>query len=131
MKRKIYKNHFLIEVSYSPYLGHAYCPAVVSKPQKHPTEEVNPDDQITTSIILDESDLHGINSRLKILRVSSQRVEPIIERHLHHYFLDGNFRRRVLKYWIPLNFASYRIERDDVRKLSKFYRIDDEVVCMF
>jgi len=129
IRELIFENRFM----YSPYLGHAYCPAVVSEPKEHPTEEVSPDDEITTCVILDESDTDKADVTFKLLPVSGRRQESTvtIERHLHHFYDGNKLERRVLKYWIPINFSSYRIERDDGRKLSKFYRIDDEVVCMF
>jgi hypothetical protein len=129
LQKSIFENTFV----YSPCLGHSYCPAVVSEPKIDPTEEVTPVDEITTCTILDESDGHKADFMFKILPVSGRRQESsvTIERHLHHFYDDNKLERRVLKYWIPVNFSSYRIERDDVRKLSKFCRINDEVVCMF
>jgi hypothetical protein len=94
---------------------------------------MNPEDETTTCVILDESDSYKPDFIFKILPVSGSRHESsvIIERHLHHFHVGNQLERRVLKYWIPVNFSSYRIDRDDVRELSRFYRIDDEVVCMF
>jgi CRISPR-associated protein Cas5h len=127
LQKSIFENRFV----YSPCLGHAYCPAVVSEPKMHPTEEVNPVDEITTCTILDESDAYRADFMFKILP-RRQDSSVTIERHLHHFYDGNKLEGRVLKYWIPVNFSSYGIERDDERELSKFYRIhDDEVVCMF
>jgi CRISPR-associated protein Cas5h len=129
IQTSIFENKFV----YSPYLGHAYCPGIISEPEIHSTEEVNPEDEITTCVILDESDGHKNDSLLEIVPVQGRRHESsvMIERHLHHFNTNNHLERRVLKYWIPVNFSSYRIEGDDERGLSRFYRIDDEVVCMF
>lgn len=131
LRKLIIKNRFV----YSPYLGHAYCPAMISEPKEHETEEVSPDDEITTCVILDEADLDNADNMFRLAPVSGRRKESsvAIERHLHHFYDTNHLEARVLKYWIPINFSSYRIEdeNDDVRKLSKFYKVEDEVVCMF
>jgi CRISPR-associated protein Cas5h len=131
LRKSIFKNRFV----YSPYLGHAYCPAMISEAKEHKTEEISPDEGITSCMILDESDMHETENMFRILPVSSIKKEPsvIIERHLHHFYDMNHLEARVLKYWIPINFSSYRIERerDDLRKLSKFYKVNDEVVCIF
>jgi CRISPR-associated protein Cas5 subtype I-B len=126
IQESIYGNTFV----YSPYLGHAYCPAVVSEPKEHETKEISPEDEITTCVILDESDMHKTDSMFRLLP-RREDASVRLERHLHHYYNTNHLEGRVLKYWIPINFSTYRIERYDAGKLSKFYRIDDEVVCMF
>lgn len=129
LETSIFKNRFV----YTPYLGHAYCQGTVSEPEIRPTEAIDPEDKITTCVILDESDGYKTDSEFGIAPVHGKRHESfvMIERHLHHFNVSNAFERRVLKYWIPVNFSSYRIEEDNQRELSKFYRIDDEVVCMF
>jgi CRISPR-associated protein Cas5h len=126
IRTSIFENKFV----YSPYLGHAYCPAMISEPEIHQTEVVNPEDEITTCVILDESDGSKPDS---VFEIAPEKHESsvMIERHLHHFNANHRLEQRVLKYWIPVNFSSYRIEGDDERKLSRFYRIDNEVVCMF
>jgi CRISPR-associated protein Cas5h len=84
LQKSISENRFV----YSPCLGHAYCPAVVSEPKIDPTEEVNPADEITTCTILDESDGYKADFTFKILPVAGRRQESSvsIERHLHHFY---------------------------------------------
>lgn len=124
LKTSILENRFV----YSPYLGHAYCPAVISEPDMLPIEVANREyEQQTTCVILDESNGYKKEFELELEKLTPEST-MIIERHLHHNILQ----RRVLKYWIPVNFSKYRIQEDNERDLSKFYRIDDkEVVCMF
>jgi hypothetical protein len=126
IRTSIFESQFI----YSPYLGHAYCQAIVSDPVIHESEAVTPKGHITSCVILDEGETYNNDFMLKILP-QTKNSSVIIERHLHHYFMNSHLERRVLKHWIPVNSSPYRIERDGVRKLSRFYRIDDEVVCIY
>jgi hypothetical protein len=97
-----------------------------------PVKEV--EDEITDCIILDESGFNKQDLVFRILPVPGNGRMPsiMIERHLHHFYVNNHLESRVLKYWIPVNFSSYRIDRDDVRQLSRFYKIDEnKVVCIF
>lgn len=126
------------EYSFSPYLGHVYCPAIVSELQVHDAEETESNDKITSCVILDESETFQDDSKtfqddstffnLQPLDENNSRV--IVERHLHHFILNGKLERRVLKHWIPVG-GSFRIERDEKRKLSYFVRIKDKIVCLY
>ena len=131
LKSSIFENRFV----YSPYLGHAYCPAVISDLKLHPASPITEaEEEITDCIILDESGINKADFAFRILPASGNEHEPtvIIERHLHHFHVNNHLESRVLKYWIPVNFSSYRIDRDDERRLSTFYKIDDDkVVCVF
>jgi len=127
----IKENRFI----YSPYLGHAYCPAVISDAQTHSVNEVmDSKDEITDCVILDESETYSPDFKLTILPAADNKKKPsvMIERHLHHFHVDNSLDSRVLKYWIPVNFSLYRIDRDGKRRLSRFYKIDGaKIVCMF
>lgn len=126
------------EYSFSPYLGHVYCPAIVSELQVHDAEETESNDKITSCVILDESETFQDDSKtfqddstffnLQPLDENNSRV--IVERHLHHFILNDKLERRVLKHWIPVG-GSFRIERDEKRKLSYFVRIKDKIVCLY
>ena len=126
LSESIFENKFV----HSPYLGHAYCPATISEPQVHTTKETAPEGEQTSCVILDESETYKDDF---VVRFSPLKDEAsiIIERHLHHFYAGDVLQRRVLKHWIPVNFSYYRIDRHEKRDLSKFYRIGDEVVCMY
>lgn len=119
--------------AYSPYLGHAYCPAVISDPKIHSADAITEvEDEITDCVILDESGIDKPDFVFRVLPMSGDQREPMIERHLHHFYVRDHLESRVLKYWIPVNFSSCMIDRDDIRKYSRFCKIDDDkVVCMF
>ena len=136
LKTSIFENRF----TYSPYLGHAYCQALVSDPKiENAIEVVNPEDTVTSCVILDESPDSDKNDPGLILssdlniRPLSEKASIIIERHLHHFYRNNQLEQRVLKHWIPVNSASYRIRRIGIRNLSNFFGMDDgdEVVCMY
>lgn len=117
--------------SFSPYLGHAYCPAKISDLQKHDaklTESVS--NKKTDCVILDESD-SNFNETFEIDIESSDDTVLVIERHLHHYFKDNDFKSRVLKHWIPVNAATLLISSLQHNTISKLYEIDDMVYCLY
>lgn len=119
------------EYSFSPYLGHVYCPAIVSELQVHDAEETESNDKITSCVILDESETFQPDSTLFNLQpLDENNSRVIVERHLHHFILNDKLERRVLKHWIPVG-GSFRIERDEKRKLSYFVRIKDKIVCLY
>lgn len=126
----IFDNSFV----YSPYLGHAYCPAIVSEPKIHvgSKEIMDPRGEDTSSVILDESETYTSDFRFKI-SPKTYRSSVIIERHIHHFYTTNNeLDSRVLKHWIPVNSSQYRIDRDTKRELSKFYKLGvNEVICMY
>jgi CRISPR-associated protein Cas5 subtype I-B len=126
ISESIFENKFV----YSPYLGHAYCPATISKPLVHTTEETAPQGEQTSCIILDESETHKDDFTFKISPLKDE-ASIIIERHLHHFYASDILEKRVLKHWIPVNFSNYRIDRDEKRDLSSFYKVGDEIVCMY
>jgi CRISPR-associated protein Cas5h len=129
IKTSIFENKFV----YSPYLGHAYCPAVVSDPKIHNAVEIDtPEDKITNCIILDESDSYKSDFILDV-RPSSEKATIIIERHLHHFYINNHLEQRVLRHWIPINSSLYRIRRISARELSKYFMVDEdnEIVCMY
>jgi CRISPR-associated protein Cas5h len=126
ISESIFENKFV----YSPYLGHAYCPATISEPQVHTTKETAPEGEQTSCVILDESVTDEDDFTFKISPIEDQ-ASIIIERHLHHFHAEDTLEKRVLKHWIPANFSYYRIVRHEKRDLSKYYKVKDEVVCMY
>lgn len=126
LNESIFENKFV----FSPYLGHAYCQAIISDPQIHKTEEIKPEGEKTSCVLLDESETFKNEFSFKLSPLKDES-SIIIERHLHHFYNAGVLEKKVLKHWIPMNFSSYRIERYDVGDLSKFYKVGDEVVCIY
>lgn len=110
---------------YTPYLGHAYCPATISDPVRHSATHVSGGSgNKTDCVVLDESGNEGG------LTVAPESGSVIVEKHLHHSLTDGALHRSVLKYWIPCDNLC-EIRHDSERTLSKFVRIEDRVVCMY
>jgi CRISPR-associated protein Cas5h len=119
------KNEFV----YSPYLGHAYCPASVSDVRETDAKVIDSENGNTKCVVLDESEPYDPNFILKMNPISEGSL--MIERHIHHFFNEEKFDGRVLKHWIPTNDSECEIERDSPRKLSKFYKIGEHSVCMY
>ena len=120
------KNEFV----YSPYFGHAYCPASVFDVKEMDAKIIDSESEKTKCVVLDESEIDDSTFMLKIAPMDDDG-SLMIERHIHHFFNDEKFDGRVLKYWIPINNSEYEIERDSPRKLSKFYKIGEHNVCMY
>ena len=116
---------------FSPYLGHAYCPAKISDLQMYDGSKVdNPHDSQTECVVLDETDTYNVNFELS-LRPTYDNGSMIIERHLHHFFEDNTMQMRVLKHWIPLGAILCEITKINQNKLSEFYEIDKKVYCLY
>lgn len=122
----IQKNEFV----YSPYLGHAYCPAAVFDGKLVDTTEVEPEGQKTKCVVLDESETYDESFEVKFEAIQ-ENSSIIIERHLHHFIRDNNLERRVLKHWIPTNDSEYEIKSYSGGNLSTFVKIDDNAVCIY
>lgn len=121
------KNQF----KYSPYFGHAYCPASVSNVRFFDEEKIqNPEEHITKCVILDESETYDIKFRFT-LKKAKENSSVIIERHLHHYFEEEKFEKRVLKHWIPINQSEFKIAEHSVGNLSEFVSVDGFLVCLY
>jgi CRISPR-associated protein Cas5h len=118
------------EFTFSPYLGHAYCPASVCDVKIIDAKVVDSEEEKTRCVVLDESETYNPDFEFKGEVISEGSV--IIERHVHHFFdKDGKLDGRVLKHWIPTCGVEFEIKRDSKRDLSKFYKIGDQVVCMY
>jgi CRISPR-associated protein Cas5 subtype I-B len=126
LKKSIEQNKF----SFPPYLGHAYCPCTVSNLQIYQDViESRVKGSDTSCVILDESEVY---SNLFKIEPSGKddNSHVIIERHLHHFFMDDKFQSRVLKHWIPVK-SVFTLDKSLEPKLSKFVKIDDEIVCLY
>ncbi|MBC8250575.1 MAG: CRISPR-associated protein Cas5 [Candidatus Nitrosopelagicus sp.] len=120
------KNEFV----YSPYFGHAYCPASTFDVREIDAKVTDSENEKTKCVVLDESETYDPTFMLKMTPIDD-KGSLMIERHIHHFFNDEKFDGRVLKHWIPTNDSEYEIERDSTRKLSKFYKIGEYSVCMY
>ena len=117
--------------SFSPYLGHAYCPAEIRDFKNYNAEPIeNVSDKQTDCVILDESD-SNFNDRFDIELDTSDDAILVVERHLHHFFQAGTLKSKVLKHWIPLDSTLCKIEELQHPTLSRFYQIDDKVYCLY
>lgn len=125
LENALKKNQF----KYSPYLGHAYCPAKVSEALVENAETVEPEDHLTECVVIDESETYDLKFHITLTKIENSSL--IIERHLHHFFDGENFDKRVLKHWIPINQAKYKIEEYSGTSLSKFVKIGGFVVCLY
>jgi len=118
------------EFKFSPYLGHAYCPATISEFKEVDAEKVsNTTGKMTKCVVLDESETYNPNFKFKWEATKEGSV--IIERHIHHYFKDEKFDGRVLKHWIPTENSVFEIKTNSKRDLSDFYKIGEYVVCIY
>ena len=120
--------------AYPPYLGHAYCPAKVSDVAMHEAELFDGLSYVTSSVVLDESETYS--SKFKIVDIeakSKQQSRLVIERHLHHFFEDDKFEKRVLKHWIPVGALPYEVFMSERPKLSRATKLDDKdrIVCLY
>jgi len=117
------------EFEFSPYLGHAYCPATISDFEEIDAEEVSSKGEKTKCVVLDESETYNPDFEFEWQMITEGSV--IIERHIHHYFDDEKFDGRVLKHWIPTENSEFKIKSDSKRGLSSFYKIGEYVVCIY
>lgn len=129
--------------TFPPYLGHAYCPASVSDVAMHNAEFVDGLKYVTSSVILDESETYSNKFRIDDIDPipekrqdtgSRRRARLVIERHIHHFFEEGKFEKRVLKHWIPVGASPYRVSLSERPKLSKILKITnnkDTMVCIY
>lgn len=118
------KNQFV----YSPYLGHAYCPASVFDAKEIDAKVVDSEYEKTKCVVLDESSDPSFTLQMI---PTDYEGSLMIERHIQHFFNEEKFDGRVLKHWIPTNNSECKIERDSPRKMSKFYKVGEYVVCMY
>jgi len=118
--------------TYTPYLGHVYCPAVIKSSKQIDAEIIaKSKDETTKCVILDESETYNQNFELKYQMITENGT-VIIERHIHHFFdendkLDG----RVLKHWIPTENSEIEIRNNITGSLMSFYKTGKHVICMY
>lgn len=117
---------------YTPYLGHAYCPATISELKIQETKETKSKSKETSCVILDESETFNESFEFRIgPAIDNENSRVIIERHMHHYIKDNELKRIILKHWIPVAGSRYVIDRDDKRDLSMFVEAQNQIICMY
>lgn len=120
------------DFKYTPYLGHAYCPARISDMKIQEMSVFVGYKFETSSVVLDESETYNMGFTVKAQPVDYDS-RMIIERHLHHFFENGQLERRVLRHWIPARGSVYKIEITEKPRLSSYYSLPDggKVVCLY
>ena len=119
------------EFAYSPYLGHAYCPATVTRFEEIDASRTDPNKSITQCVVLDESEMYSPEPRPRF-EIRNDGGSVIVERHIHHFFDNGRLDGRVLKHWIPTSGSDMELKGNARWTLSEFYSISgDKVVCMY
>ena len=122
---------------YSPYLGHMYCPAILTYNDVSDASMVDIIDEEVSSVVLDESETYNksFKMRYNVVMDNEDNISKIIvERHLHHFMNDGKLDARVLKHFIPIGNAKLEISGfDNGPKLSEFIHIKntDENICVY
>lgn len=118
---------------YPPYLGHAYCPAKVSDAVMHDAEIIDGLSYVTSSVVLDESETYSNKFKIEEMDAKSEQAHLVIERHLHHFFEEDKFEKRVLKHWIPVGASRYEVCMSEHPKLSKAVKLinKDTAVCLY
>jgi CRISPR-associated protein Cas5h len=120
---------------YFPYLGHAYCPARFSNPvvyQNCKYDDLTDDEHRfrTSSVIIDESENYQ-----QTVGIEAGQIEEdssiVVERHMHHFFKDGELQKRVLKFWIPVN-SKYVVTMPSKSNLSKVVELENgSTICLY
>jgi CRISPR-associated protein Cas5h len=126
---------------FSPTFGHSYCPARICQVQKFDDiKEVEPSEKLVSTVFLDEViESKSRNSGVDFDSNNGLPIRVIVERHLHHYFNDGELKRTVLRHFIPVPVAdkcscvnvSYRNLR---LSIANFYTVNDsaeEALCLY
>jgi CRISPR-associated protein Cas5h len=134
--KKVYDAVSSANYVYPPYLGHAYCPATLSDAAMYEAKEIGDTTFHTSCTVLDESET--FNKTFELTARPYDANEPhknnslIIERHLHHFMLDGKLEGRVLKHWIPVAGSQFKFEMSEHPRLSLVTRLDnDKIVCLY
>jgi hypothetical protein len=85
-------------------------------------------------VILDESETYNTRFSIQAKRKEDES-RMIIERHLHHFFENGQLERRVLRHWIPAKRSLYDVELSEKPALSSLLSFADgdagQVVCFY
>ncbi len=125
LQKRLGANDFV----YTPYLGHAYCPAVIKNPKVHDAALNKKRKNKTGCVILDESEPFSADFEFTCDVNDGSTV--MVERHLHHYFVGTSLEKKVMRHWIPVKSICEVTDDASDRKISNFYDIDGEAVCLY
>ncbi|MBI5229433.1 hypothetical protein HY991_04940, partial [Candidatus Micrarchaeota archaeon] len=135
IKNALINNRF----KYTPVLGHSYCPARVAGFKEYVACEVSPEGKTVSTVVLDEAlEVNGSNSSFTWEGSNADSAKPariVLERHLHHYWVNGKLEKRVLRYWIPFEGSELEIDKAERKMgLTHFFELDGvtgKAVCLF
>ena len=123
------------EFKYSPFLGHAYCPARISGANTHTAKEVSLRNITVGTVVLDESiETFGRTSSLKNLELEKGNVRLIVERHLHNFVKGNELKKTVLRHWIPLQDGKIVFDYEPKLKITNFLELSskpEEIICFY
>jgi len=123
------------EFKYSPFLGHAYCPARISNVNTHTAKDAGLKGIITGTVVLDE----GIETSREssVTDSESLRYAPetrfMIERHLHNFIQAQELKKLVLRHWIPLQNGKIMFDYTPKLQITSFLELSpsQETVCFY
>lgn len=123
------------EFKYSPFLGHAYCPARISRVNFHTVKEVEFSNVTVGTVVLDECiETFERNSSLKNLELETGNVRIMVERHLHNFVKEGELKKSVLRHWIPLQGGKIIFDYKPKLQITNFLELSSqpgEIVCFY
>lgn len=126
------------DFNYSPYLGHAYCPARLTDATIYDDciEACGIDGELefqTSAVVLDESENYDDSFEIQKVDPIADYSSILIERHLHHFFNNEVFQNRVLKFWIPVksSYSFYISKKPTLSKLLNLGKDKDSIVCIY
>lgn len=117
------------EFVFTPYLGHAYCPATITDPQLHDGAKSTNSKHKTRGVILDESEPFSTDFEFACEEADEGTI--MIERHLHHFFKNGSLQKKVMRHWIPMGGMVKTNDFKSTRAISEFYKLGEEAICLY
>jgi len=133
LSERLQNNDFV----YTPTLGHSYCPARILCYKEYDAEKVVPDQLMINTVVLDEMSETNSKERSFHFGRIEKMLNIVVERHLHHFFKNGELERLVLRHWIPVptnnNDAPVPLESYSFqRNIVNFYNTESgQSLCMY
>lgn len=115
---------------FTPYMGHAYCPATIKDPRCINATKSDKSEHTTSCVVLDESKPFNSDFEFTADDVDDD-VSLLLERHLHNYFVDDTLTKRVMLHWIPVGGSITANDNNCKRQISAFYKVSDQNVCLY
>nr|WP_276977009.1 CRISPR-associated protein Cas5 [Ferrimicrobium acidiphilum] len=115
------------EFVFPPYLGHAYCPAMVSDAKLYEASAATGMFK-TATVVLDENSVNGDSSVDPTLLGGSS---VILDDLLYHFMNDGRLSARALRHWVPIA-SKFLVEFTTKPKFVTVLKLDDgSIVCVY